>query len=165
MTQSLADPIACRHIFIQSIESRISRVTRIYRNSRFAGEMLVAAELSRLGFEVMLGNIGSHNTKAFDMTAVCPNSGRATSISVKALKSSNAFLIDPESILPNSIYVFVITGPAGEQPKFHVIAGRALLAAEDRFFGKYGRTYKTKHGRGIGHKALVPYLNKWTALE
>jgi hypothetical protein len=33
--------------------------------------MLVAAELSRLGYEVMLGNIGSHNTKAFDMTAVC----------------------------------------------------------------------------------------------
>jgi hypothetical protein len=43
--------------------------------------MLVAAELSRLGFEVMLGNVGSHNTKAFDMTAVCPNTGRATSIS------------------------------------------------------------------------------------
>jgi hypothetical protein len=142
----------------------MSGVARVYRNSRFAGEMLVAAELSRLGFEVMLGNVGSHNTKAFDMTAVCPNTGRATSISVKALKSSNAFLVDPESILPDSIYVFVITGTAGEQPRFHIIPGSALLAAEDRFFGKYGRAYKTKHGRGIGHKALLPYLNNWAVL-
>jgi hypothetical protein len=140
-------------------------LTRVYRNSRFAGEMLVAAELSRLGFEVMLGNVGSHNTKSFDMTAVDPDTGRATSISVKALKTSNAFLINPESLLPDSIYVFVITGPAGHQPRFHIIRGSSLLANEKHFFGKYGRTYKTKHGRGIGHKVLAPYLNKWAILE
>ena len=77
-------------------------MVRVYRNSRFAGEMLVAAELSRRGFEVMLGNVGSHNTKSFDMTAVCPVTGFATSISVKSLKSPNVVLIDPEDILPES---------------------------------------------------------------
>jgi hypothetical protein len=139
--------------------------SRVYKNSRFAGEMLVAAELSRLGYEVMLGNVGSHNTKAFDMTAVCPATDRAASISVKALKSRNAFLIDPEALLPDAIYVFVITGSAGEQPKFHVIRGTDLLADENQFFGKYGRGYKTKHGRGIGYKILEPYVNNWAALE
>lgn len=71
-------------------------MARVYTNSRFAGEMLVAAELSRLGYEVMLGNIGSHNTKLFDMIAACPLSGKALSISVKSLKADNAFLLDPD---------------------------------------------------------------------
>jgi hypothetical protein len=31
--------------------------------------MLVAAELSRLGFEVMLGNVGSHKTVRYDLAA------------------------------------------------------------------------------------------------
>lgn len=142
---------------------------REYKNSRFAGEMLVAAELSRLGFEVTLGNIGSHNTRTFDMAAVCPLSGQAVSISVKSLKKPNPFLIDPETILPNIVYVFVITGSAGEKPIFFVIRGAELLAEETRFFGKYGRTYKTRsgssHGRGIGYKELGAYVDNWAVLE
>lgn len=127
--------------------------------------MLVAAELARLGYEVMLGNIGSHNTKAFDMTAVCPVSGAAVSISVKSLKKENAFLIDPESILPGAVYVFVITGAAGAIAQFLVVRGTELLESEVQFFGKYGRSYPTKHGRGIGYKKLLPFRDNWRALE
>jgi hypothetical protein len=140
-------------------------VQRVYRNSRFAGEMLVAAELSRLGYEVMLGNVGRHNTKRFDMTAACPETGHSATISVKALKARNVFLIDPEDVLPEVVYVFVITGPAGAQPLFHLIRGAELLAEEERFFGKYGRAYKTKHGRGIGYKDLDHYRGNWKVLE
>jgi hypothetical protein len=138
---------------------------REYKNSRFAGEMLVAAELSRLGYEVALGNVGSHNTKSFDMTAVCPLTGHAVSISVKALKSPNNFMIDPEKILPASTYVFVMTGAAGQQPQFYVIGGAALVADQSHFFGSYGRDYHPKHGRGIAQKILAPFLNKWDLLE
>jgi hypothetical protein len=140
------------------------KLKRAYTNSRFAGEMLVAAELSRLGYQVMLGNIGSHNTKAFDMSAACPITGHAVSISVKALKKRNPFIIDPEHIRPKSVYVFVMTGAAGEPPVFHVIRGAHLLAYEDHFFGKYGRTYKKSH-RGIGYKSLEPYISNWAALD
>lgn len=135
-----------------------------YKNSRFAGEMLVAAELARLGYEVMLGNVGSHHTKAFDMAAVSPLTGRAISISVKALKSPNPFFLDPETVLRRSVYVFVITGAAGEQPKFYVVRGAQLLAEEKRFFGKWGRRYLPKSGRGIQHKTLAPYVENWKAL-
>jgi hypothetical protein len=144
-------------------------MARVFKNSRFAGEMLVAAELSRLGYEVMLGNVGSHNTKSFDMTAVCPETGHATSISVKSLKGPNAFLIDPTRILPEATYVFVITGKAGQQPRFFVVRGSELLAGEKRFFGNYGREYHGKngstHGRGIAYTALKSYLDNWIALE
>jgi hypothetical protein len=145
--------------------ARKPSTTREYTNSRFAGEMLVAAELSRLGYEVLLGNVGSHNTKAFDLAAVCPVTGRSASVSVKSLKSPNPFMVDPERLLADSVYVFVITGPAGAQPQFHVVRGADLLADEERFFGKYGRRYFPEHGRGIGHKTLESFRDNWAALE
>lgn len=138
---------------------------REYKNSRFAGEMLVAAELSRLGYEVTLGNIGKHNTKSVDMTAACPVTGRSTGVSVKSLKGPNAFIIDPETVLAEAVYVLVITGPAGATPVFHVIRGAEMLANEARLFGKYGRSYRPKHGRGIRSKSLHNYVSNWAALE
>lgn len=59
---------------------------RKYKNSGFAGEMLVAAELSRLGYEVLIGNVGTKRTIGVDLAAVIPESGKTISISVKSLK-------------------------------------------------------------------------------
>lgn len=84
-----------------------------YKNSSFAGEMLVAAELSRLGFEVLLSNIGTKKTIGVDLAAVNTDSGTTTSISVKSLKKNNSFLIDLERIWKDTVYVFVITNNAG----------------------------------------------------
>jgi len=99
------------------------------------------------------------------MTAVCPESRHAADISVNSLKSRNAFLTDPECILPEAVYVFVITGPAGSLPDFFVIHGAVMLEKEVDFFGKYGRDYKTKHGRGIPYKKHVAFKDNWSALE
>jgi hypothetical protein len=46
-------------------------VPRTYKNSSFAGEMLVAAELSRLGYEILLGNVGTKKTVGVDLAALC----------------------------------------------------------------------------------------------
>jgi hypothetical protein len=138
---------------------------RTYKNSRFAGEMLVAAELARLGYEVALGNVGTHNTRAFDLMAGDPVTGRTVGVSVKSLKSRNAFLIDPEAVRPDMVYVFVITGPAGTQPTFYVLNGGTLLADEARYFGKWGRTYR-KTGRGITPgRGLEEFQDNWKALD
>jgi hypothetical protein len=100
---------------------------------------------------------------------MCPVSGHSIAISVKALKTPNVFLIDPERVLPNIVYVFVITGAAGQQPKFYVIGGADLLSNEKKLFGRYGREYMTKdgttHGRGVGYKELAPYIDNWRTLE
>ena len=138
---------------------------RTYKNSRFAGEMLVAAELARLGYEVTLGNVGSHNTRAFDLMAGDSVTGRTVGISVKSLKSRNAFLIDPEIVRPDIVYVFVITGPAGMQPTFYVLKGSTLLAEEKRLFGKWGRSYQ-KAGRGIpAGSGLEEFKDNWEILD
>ena len=138
---------------------------RPYNNSRFAGEMLVAAELARLGYEVTLGNVGSHKTRAFDLMAGDPVTGRTVGISVKSLKTRNSFFIDPESLKAEMFYVFVITGPAGAQPTFYVLKGSTLLGDEARFFGKWGRAYQ-KAARGITPgPALDEFRNNWRVLD
>ena len=138
---------------------------REYKNSRYAGEMLVAAELARLGFEVMLGNIGKHHTEHFDLAAACPVTGVISGISVKSLKAPNVFLIDPERVLAPAVYVFIITGGTGALPQFFVVRGKQLLADERRFWGKWGRTYKQASRRGIGHKDLAEFKDNWAALD
>ena len=137
---------------------------RIYKNSRFAGEMLVAAELARLGYEVTLGNVGSHKTRGLDLMAWDPIADRAVAISVKSLKNWNSFFLDPEALHPDMVYVLVITGPSGAQPTFFVLKGSTLLADEERFFGKWGRSYP-KAGRGIAPKRLEDFKDNWKALE
>lgn len=138
---------------------------RNYKNSGFAGEMLVAAELARMGFQVMLGNVGKHKTVRYDMAAACPETDRIVGISVKSLKEANSFLIDPEKVAPSVRYVFVITGGAGELPQFFVAAGQELLEDESRLWGKWGRSYQPASSRGIGPKALAKYKGHWEALE
>ena len=112
-------------------------------------EMLVAAELSRLGFEVMLGNVGGHNSEGYDLAAACPVTGVIAGISVKSLKAENPFFLNPEKVVPKAVYVFVITGPAGQLPQFFVIRGENLLADEPRFWGKYGRNYEPASANGV----------------
>lgn len=138
---------------------------RVYKNSGFAGEMLVAAELSRLGYEVLLGNIGTKKTIGVDLAAVMPESGKTISISVKSLKKKNAFLIDPDMVRKDSVYVFVITNYAGEQPEFFVVRGEMLLTNEMDIWGKWGRDYLPKHGRGIYVNKLEQWRGKWEFVD
>lgn len=139
-----------------------------YKNSAFAGEMLVAAELSRLGYEVLLGNVGTHRTVGVDLAAVRPD-GRTVAISVKSLKESGSergqsFIIDPERVRPEVVYVFVVTHGAGHLPEFFAVRGAALLVEEERVWGKWGRRYEPRSGRGIYPALLAPWKN-WDAIE
>ena len=136
-----------------------------YKNSGFAGEMLVAAELSRLGYEVLLGNVGTKKTIGVDLAAVNSITGKTTSISVKSLKEKNSFLIDPEKVRINSVYAFVITHNAGELPDFFVLKGSDLLENEHGIWGKWGREYQPIHGRGISSIKLEEWRNNWKVIN
>ena len=138
---------------------------RVYKNSGFAGEMLVAAELSRLGYEVLLGNVGTKRTVGVDLAAVDPETGATTAISVKSLKKRNAFLVDPERVRDDAVYVFVITNAAGQQPEFFVVRGAVLLSDEARVWDKWGRTYHPVHGRGTSPASLKQWRDNWAAIE
>jgi hypothetical protein len=135
------------------------------KNSRYAGELLVAAELARLGLVVSLHNSFGVNTPSFDLMASTNEGDRNVPIQVKALKSPNAFLIDPEQIKAQAAYVFVLVGEAGTLPSFHVAKGAQILDREDELFGKWGSKYEKKHGRGINWKKLpIEWENNWNNL-
>jgi len=138
---------------------------RTYKNSGFAGEMLVAAELSRLGYEVLLGNVGKKRTMGVDLTAVDPETGRTAAISVKSVKERSSFFLDPERVRPGVVYVFVITNGAGQQPEFFVARGATLLADEEWVWGKWGRTYEKRDSRGMSSDLLTNWKNDWSAVD
>lgn len=140
-------------------------MARTYKNSGFAGEMLVAAELSRLGYEVLLGNVGTKRTVGVDLAALDPETGRTTAISVKSVKKRNAFLVDPERVRRDAVYVFIVTNAGGQQSEFFIVRGATLLADEKRAWGKWGRTYKHVHGRGTSPALLTKWQNNWTAID
>ena len=142
----------------------VNMITK-YKNSGFAGEMLVAAELSRLGYEVLLGNVGTKKTVGVDLAAVNPDSGVTTSISVKSLKKKNSFLIDPDKLHKDSVYVFVITNSAGELPEFFVVSGATLLLNEQEIWGKWGRSYTPLHGGGFSGSKIEKWRNNWAAID
>ena len=134
------------------------------KNSRFAGELLVAAELTRLGLSVALHNTFGTNTQDFDLS-VANADGDSIQVQVKALKGPNAFLIDPENIKAKVAYVFVIVGEAGTLPKFFVARGAELLRREKELFGKWGREYPKNHGRGFQSSRMPPeWINGWNAM-
>jgi hypothetical protein len=135
-----------------------------YRNSGFAGEMLAAAELARLGYEVLLGNVGSHRTTGVDLAAVDPDTGTTTAVSVKSLKSENSFLIDPVRVRHDAVYVFVVTHAAGHLPTFYVVRGATLLDNEERVWGNYGREYEPAGMRAVYPSALAEWQNNWSAI-
>ncbi len=119
------------------------------KTARYAGELLVAAELARLGFVVSIHNTFGVNTPGFDLSAATEDGDRTVQIQVKALKGPNAFLINPEKIKKDAGYVFVVVGEAGTLPAFYVAMGHQVLAIEKVLFGKWGRNYPKAHGRGF----------------
>jgi hypothetical protein len=134
------------------------------KNSRFAGELLVAAELTRLGLSVAMHNTFGTNTQDFDLS-VANADGDSVQVQVKSLKGPNAFLIDPENIKAKVVYVFVIVGEPGTLPKFFVARGEELLRREKELFGKWGREYPKKHGRGVQSSRMPKEcLNAWNAM-
>lgn len=140
-------------------------MARAYKNSRFAGEMLVGAELARLGYQVMLGNVGGHHTERYDMAAADLDTDQIVGISVKSLKAKGIFLIDPEKVTDRAIYVFVITGKVSTLPHFFIVRGHELLAHEEEYWGKWGRQCPTKGARGIPWKKLDRYRERWESLQ
>jgi hypothetical protein len=63
------------------------------------------------------------------------------------------------------VYAFVITNNAGEKPEFFILRGETLLSNEKNIWGKWGRDYEPKHGRGIYTNKLEQWREKWEVID
>ena len=109
--------------------------------SGLAGELFVAAELLKRGFQT---SITFGNAKAIDLLVHNPRISHTFTVQVKALRSPNFFLIGHNSVRPTDIYVFVLLNKPGSAVKYYVVPG-ALLASEPARFGKYFLDVKARN--------------------
>lgn len=75
------------------------------------------------------------------------------------------FIGDPTDTRPETIYAFVMTMEASKMPRFFVMRGQELLDQEEALWGKYGRRYEHKHGRGVRPKVLESWENNWPVID
>ena len=125
-----------------------------------AGELFVAAELLKRGLQT---SVTFGNSKAIDLFAHNPTTGRTFTVQVKALRAKNFFLIGHDKIEPNHTYVFILLNKPGQAVQYYVVPGQ-VLAQEPEKFTKYFRDRKMP---GIHPKVFqeLGYENAWGVFD
>lgn len=98
-----------------------------------AGELFVAAELLKRGLQT---SVTFGNAKAIDLLAFNEETGRTFTVQVKALRKKNFFLLTPDRVKAQHVYVFVLLNKPGEAVEYFVVPG-AVLAADPARFSKW----------------------------
>ena len=124
--------------------------------SALAGEFFVAAELLKRGLQTSI-TIG--NAKAIDLLTYNPTSKRSFTVQVKALRSSNYFLISHRDVGRGHTYAFVLLGSPDDAVRYFLVPGADLRDHPERF-GKY---FVDGEMPGILPKTLMElgYENAW----
>jgi hypothetical protein len=136
-----------------------------------AGEYFVAAELSRRG---NIASISLRNTHGIDILATNQDGSRSVTIQCKTSqkKQKRWVLNDTSEVFRSNthFYVFVLLGPAGERPHYHVVPSRDvanhLKAGHKKWIstpGKGGRKHVDNSVRVFTDKA-DKYLERWDLL-
>lgn len=124
----------------------------------FAGELFVAAELSKRGFQVSF-TIG--NAKAIDVFAYNPKLERTFNIQVKTLRKSNNFQLNLKNVKKELIYIFVLLNKVGENVDLYILTGQDLFDNEYEVFGsKGGRIDRA----GVYESRIRKYKDNWQVL-
>ena len=123
--------------------------------SGLAGEFFVAAELLKRGFQVSL-TFG--NAKAIDLFVYNEELDHTFNVQVKTLRKSNCYLLHPDKIRKDFIYVFVLLKDVGKHPEYFIARGKEIL--EDKEL--YGSSLKPGKIPGINIGPLrKKYKNRW----
>lgn len=98
--------------------------------SGLAGEFFVAGELLRRGIQpgVTLGN-----AKAIDLFAHRGDTGQTFVVQVKALRGNNVFPINPDKIVREHVWVFVILNKPRIPVRYFIIPGSELVDHPEKF--------------------------------
>lgn len=129
--------------------------------SGLAGELFVAAELLKRGFQT---SITFGNAKAIDLLVHNPKIEHTFTVQVKALRAPNYFLIAHGAVRSKDIFVFVLLNKPGVPVRYFVVPG-AILANEPERFGRYFVDLKMP---GIHSKILenMPeFVDGWHCFE
>lgn len=126
--------------------------------SGLSGELFVAAELLKRGLQT---SVTFGNAKSIDLLAHCPRTERVFIVQVKTVRSRNWFLLNPERVQRNHIYVFVILNRPGVHVQYFIVPGSELL--ENKMLFEKGLSDPKMPG--VAPAALSQFENNWTMFE
>lgn len=129
------------------------------QKSGLAGELFVAAELLKRGFQV---SITFGNAKAIDLFAYKEEDNKTYNIQVKTLKRPNSFPLQIDNVNEKYTYVFVLLNAIGAEVEYFIINGKEIIQEEKYLFGKGGGKAKMA---GISLSKLRDYKNKWEVIK
>lgn len=126
--------------------------------SGLAGEFFVAAELLKRGVQA---SVTFGNAKAIDLFAYNERNGRRFTIQVKSLRKSNYFLINPEAVQADHIYVFVLLNDPGCAVNYFIVPGKILRDSNEDF----GNSFKVQKMPGILPNRLKKFEENWSVFD
>jgi hypothetical protein len=122
--------------------------------SALAGEFFVAAELLKRGFQT---SITFGNAKAIDLLAHNSTIDHTFAVQVKALRTTNYFLLSTDRVKESHIYVSVLLNKPGQAVRYFIVPGTVLANEADRF----GKDFSHPTLPGIHPKKLEEFAEAW----
>ncbi|QLG88841.1 hypothetical protein HQ393_11680 [Chitinibacter bivalviorum] len=119
-----------------------------------SGEFFVAAELLKRDMQTSL-TFG--NAKSIDIFSYNQSTNKTFNVQVKSLRKKNWFLISPDRIVRNHIYVFVILNLPGISPQYYIVPGHVFLDTPERFYPGLNDPKMP----GVSPKQLAAFENSW----
>ena len=129
------------------------------QKSGLAGELFVAAELLKRGYQV---SVTFGNAKSIDLFAYNEKKEKTFNIQVKTLRKSNAYILNITNVNKAHIYVFVLLNDIGKEVEYYIISGKTIIKKEYDLFGPKGGS---SYFAGITMGRIKPYKDKWQEFE
>jgi len=141
-------------------KTRAKKDTCALQTTGMAGELLVAGKLFKRGLQVSL-TYG--NAKSMDLFAHNQATNSTYKVEVKTLRSKNCFLLNPQNLIHDYVYVFVLLNAFAEQEEFFILRGEELIKDLPKFFGP-NISPKTRMP-AVNYGPLEPYRENWAIFD
>jgi hypothetical protein len=122
--------------------------------SGLAGEFFVAAELLKRDIQT---SVTFGNAKSIDLLAHNSETSASFTIQVKALRANNYFLLNPDKVVADHIYAFVLLNAPGQHVRYFIVPGSELIQNPDRF----GKGFRDPKLPGILPRDLAGFEDNW----
>lgn len=137
------------------VKKKLQKKSRINGQiTGLSGELFTAAELLKRDLQT---SITFGNAKAIDLFAHNPITNKNFNVQVKSLRTKNWFLISPEKIVKDHIYVFVLLNKPGIATQFYVVPGHIFYDTPEIFHPGLNDLKMP----GVHPKQLTSFENSW----
>ena len=127
------------------------------QKSGLSGELFVAAELLKREYQVSI-TLGT--AKDIDLFAYNEDTNKSFDIQVKTLRASNCYLLKPETLTPNRVYVFVMLNKVDKAVEYFIASGQEIIDNKQTLYGNPDVDFAA-----IKIGEIRKYANRWNVFD